>query len=90
MLIAEFREGSPSRRSYEIWFMLIADRVHTPRRFTRDVVHVKADGRDPRRSYGDGFMLISREGSPPKRSYEGCATILFSKIQKCFLKLERY
>ena len=53
--------------------MLIAEsgRVHLHGVVTRDVVHVNSG---------------VREGSPPRRSYEGCATIVL-KIQKCFLKL---
>ena len=42
-------------------------------------------------SFGGAVDVNSgvREGSPSRRSYEGCATIVF-KILKCFLKLERY
>ena len=42
-------------------------------------------------SFGGAVHVNSgvREGSPSRRSYEGCATIVI-KIQKCFLKLERY
>ena len=45
------------------------------------------------RSFGERFMLIAESGrvNLRRRSYEACVTIVLClKIQKCFLKLERY
>ena len=52
-------------------FMLIAEsgRVHLHGVVTRDVVHVNSG---------------VREGSPPRRSYEGCATIVLKNTEVFF------